>query len=147
MTPEYINDRLTAAIDRFLAEGRQLLESGVREEALCHHLADELQQEFPDWDVDTEYDKLHVNGIPAAKKYISSTGKTRTAIPDIIVHHRQTAENLLVVEIKRLGKMRGREEDRDKLRAYKLPPYSYQFAVFLELGMKDGHPSASVEFR
>jgi hypothetical protein len=147
MTQQSINDLLMSAINGFLAEEQQLLAGGVREEALCHHLARDLQLQFAGWNVDTEYDKMHIDGLPAAKKYITSAGRERSAIPDIIVHHRQTTENLLALEIKRLGDLRGREEDFDKLRAYKSPPYSHQFTVFLELGWQDDRALAFVEYR
>jgi hypothetical protein len=134
MREDIMRAKLSAALKEFFREEHQLLESGIREEALAHQLARHIRTHFDGWHVDTEYDKLHEDGIPAPKKYISSDGTEQNAIPDIIVHRRQVMDNLLAIEIKKVENRRGRKRDYDKLRAYRLPPYSYQYAVFLELG-------------
>lgn len=146
MTEDTVRRKLKAALGAFFRHERQLLDSGIREESLSHRLAEHISAQFPGWHVDAEYDKVHVDGIPAPKKYISSTGAEFAAIPDIIVHERQTMNNLLAIEIKKTKNRRGRGKDFEKLRAYKRPPYCYKHAVFVELGLFDGEPRGSIQF-
>jgi hypothetical protein len=87
----------------------------VREDGLSHRLAVHIGKQFAGWDVDAEYDKMHVGGVSAQKKYFGADGAEHNAIPDIIIHHRQTMENFLAIKIKKLGKNRGREHDFEKI--------------------------------
>jgi len=78
-----------------------LLENGANERSVAHKLAEYLQIQFPDWNVDCEYNR---KGL--AQKILdrihecSKQKKTDRVYPDIIVHRRNTDDNLLVVEIK-----------------------------------------------
>jgi hypothetical protein len=114
-----VKTRLSTALKSFFQEERKLLESDVREDGLSHRLAVHIERQFKGWDVDAEYDKMHIDGVPSEKKYIGIDGKEHHAIPDIIVHRRQTMENFVAIEIKKLGRNRGRERDFAKLTAYK----------------------------
>jgi hypothetical protein len=140
-----VKARLSNALESFFKEERKLLESDVREDGLSHRLAVHIGRQFEEWDVDAEYDKMHIDGVPSEKKYIGADGKEHHAIPDIIVHRRQTMENFLAIEIKKLGKNRGREHDFAKLAAYK-QQLGYQFAAFVEIGLKDGAPVFDLRF-
>ncbi len=137
--------RLSKALESFAKDERKLLESGVREDALSHRLAIHVAQQFAAWDVDAEYDKMHVDGVPAAKKYIGTDGRKRDAIPDIIVHRRQTMDNFLAIEIKKIGNKRGRDRDFVKLNAYR-EQLGYVFAAFVEVGMANGIPAKSADW-
>jgi len=71
------------------------------ERSVAHKLAEYLQTQFPDWNVDCEYNRKGLapkvlNGIHEC----SEQKKTDRVYPDIIVHRRNTDDNLLVVEIK-----------------------------------------------
>jgi hypothetical protein len=78
-----------------------LLENGVHERSIPHKLGEYLQDKFPDWHVDCEYNKKgrdnkKLDGIrecPVQKA-------TDRIYPDIIVHTRNTDKNLLAIEIK-----------------------------------------------
>lgn len=140
-----VKTRLSTALKSFFQEERKLLESDVREDGLSHRLAVHIGRQFKGWDVDAEYDKMHIDGVPSEKKYIGTDGKEHHAIPDIIVHRRQTMENFVAIEIKKLGRNRGRERDFVKLTAYK-GQLHYQFAAFVEIGLKDGAPAFDVRF-
>ena len=140
-----MRNRLLNALHTFSRDERQLLESGVREDALSHRLAIHVAREFPDWDVDAEYDKMHIDGIPSAKKYIASDGREHDAIPDIIVHRRQVMNNFLAIEIKKIGNQRGRDRDFVKLKAYR-HQLGYLFAVFVELGIAGATPMFTITF-
>ncbi len=145
MTQADAQNRLSKALESFSRNERKLLESGVREDALSHRLAIHVAQQFPGWDIDAEYDKMHVDGMPSAKKYIGIDGRERDAIPDIIVHRRQTMDNFLAIEIKKIGNRRGRDDDFAKLNAYR-GQLGYIFAVFVEVGMEKRVPAFRIQF-
>jgi hypothetical protein len=145
MNEKDLNNLLSKALESFFEKDRKLLDSDVREDALSHQLAIHIGREFDGWDVDAEYDKMHVDGIPIAKKYIGVDGLKRDAIPDIIVHRRQTMDNFLAIEIKKVGKNRGRDRDFVKLRAYR-EQLGYKFAAFIEIGIRDGAPAFAIQF-
>jgi hypothetical protein len=137
--------RLQKGLGHFFAKDWKLLESGVREDSLAHKIAEHLAIEFVGFDVDAEYDKMHLDGVPHQKKYIGLDGKERGAIPDIIVHRRQMMDNFVAVEIKKAQNKFGRSKDFEKLNAYK-SQLQYYFAVFLEIGFEDGKPVGRIQF-
>lgn len=55
-------------------------------------------QNFPKWNVDCEYNRV---------KYDFKKVNGKLVNPDIIVHHRNTFVNLLVVEVKKSGNKKG----------------------------------------
>ena len=57
-----IETRLLNALRSFFEEERKLLESDVREDGLSHRLAVHIGKQFEEWDVDAEYDKMHMDG-------------------------------------------------------------------------------------
>ena len=80
---------------------------------------------------------MHLEGIPAIKKYIGSDGREHGAIPDIVIHRRQTmSENLVAIEVKKLQNMVGRKKDFEKLNAYR-EQLGYRYAVFLVIGLSE----------
>jgi hypothetical protein len=145
MKEKDLNNLLSKALESFFEEDRKLLDSDVREDGLSHRLAIHIGREFDSWDVDAEYDKMHVDGIPSPKKYIGGDGLKHDAIPDIIVHRRQTMDNFLAIEVKKVGKNRGRDRDFVKLRAYR-EQLGYKFAAFIEIGIRDGDPAFTIQF-
>jgi len=145
MNEKRVAEKLEHALASFFAKDVKLLESDVREDALAHRLAMHIADDFEELDVDAEYDKMHVDGLPSPKKYIGSDGRERHAIPDIIVHRRQTMENFIAIEIKKLGHDAGRGKDFTKLRAYK-DQLGYKFAVFIELGLEQRRPVWNLQF-
>ena len=84
-----------------------------------------LAARFPSWDVDCEYDRL----LEEAKK-LRLRGEIARVIPDIIVHRRNTKNNLLVIEAKKDNDPRGMGADREKLREFRRQLH-YRHAVFL----------------
>ena len=57
LTRDEVRDRLYAAYHALLRHDRALLELDANERSLTHKLAEYLQGEFPDWDVDCEYNR------------------------------------------------------------------------------------------
>jgi hypothetical protein len=102
--------------DRLILFGSQARK--VNERSLTHKYAEYLQEEFPEWNVDCEYNR---DGHDT-KKIISYIRKidnenARTVYPDIIIHHRGTKNNLVVIEAKK-DNFNGDNLDVQKLEAY-----------------------------
>lgn len=95
---EEIKKCLLVALDQLFKNDAFLLESQVHEKSITHKLAEYLQQVFPDYNVDCEYNrhKIHIKKLPR-----KCNGKNKEYVyPDIIIHHRGYSDNLLVIEAK-----------------------------------------------
>lgn len=124
--------KMNAALERvrikFLNNDAPLLDSHAHERTVTHRVAVYLEAEFPDWDVDCEYNR---QGFGMNSKE-DEEGNRR--YPDVIVHHRgrQGAENnLLVLEAKPIWASEGRKAvDKQKLNRM-VDKFDYQHAYFL----------------
>lgn len=95
---------LNSAYRRLLAEDRLLLELDANERSMTHKLAEHLQVELPEWDVDCEYNRDGVDPKRLAGLIVEARtddDQGRTVFPDIVVHHRNTTDNLAVIEAKK----------------------------------------------
>lgn len=129
--------KVTAAIKHLIENDAELLERDVNERTISQNLAKYLESEFPTWNVDCEYnrkghDKKRIN-LPTKDTSIDDT-KTQIAIPDIIIHHRGTEENLLVIEIKKSTSQVSIDLDLQKLNAFK-HQLGYRHALFLKFSI------------
>ena len=127
-----IDRRLTLAIDRLLALDEHLFAQRASERAIAHRLAIHLDNQFPGWDVDCEYnrygDALKILPLSEACRHLLR--RTGAVSPDIIIHTRgREGPNLLAIEIKKAGQ-RGRSCDMEKLAGY-IREYQYEFGLFL----------------
>lgn len=145
-------DRLLDQALKSLCEHDLLLfESDASERAICHRLALYLQDVFPDFHVDCEYNRHH--NEPDLRKRLRSDDVLRasgrrpeiddddsvTVFPDIIVHRRNTNENLLVIEAKKTTSRIPDAYDNVKLEAYQTE-IGYRFGKFVQFGTKSGEP-------
>lgn len=136
-TEEDIKQRVFAAIGRLYQHDPELLSIGVNERTITHKLAEYLQDEFPGWHVDCEYNRrgdipkrLQISGWRSSPIDIEA----KTVFPDIIIHRRRTDANLVVIEVKKSG---GGEETKDleKLQAFTGDSdYRYRLGLFLRIG-------------
>jgi len=99
---EDIRKRAQIALEILQKNDSFLLKEDVHERSVAHKLAEYLQYQFPDWNVDCEYNRKgmetkRLKGIKECKEH----GKTEKVYPDIIVHERNTNNNLLVIELKK----------------------------------------------
>jgi hypothetical protein len=99
---EEIRKRTRIALGVLQKNDSFLLKSDVHERSIAHKLAEYLQEQFPDWNVDCEYNRKSVEtkkleGIRECEE----DRKRDTVYPDIIVHERNTKHNLLVIELKK----------------------------------------------
>jgi hypothetical protein len=129
----------------FLAADTSLLEVNANERSMTHKFAEHLQRQFPDWNVDCEYNR---NGsipkklLPMTDLRVSPADEDgHTVFPDIIVHRRKetTASgqrpNLLVIEAKKSSNKD--DSDRQKLEAFGSDEhYVYSFSVALRFVTK-----------
>jgi len=129
-----IKEKFIVAIDMLFQRDIFLLQNGVREDgselergaherSVAHKLAEYLQQQFPEWNVDCDYNRRE-RGV----KVLSGSD----IFPDIVVHHRGVKDNLLVVELKTSDV----KEDKDFQKLIGLTSagdYEYQLGVFLRL--------------
>jgi hypothetical protein len=86
-------DKVIEAVERLLARDLYLFVHRVGERAISHRLAIYVEAQFPEWDVDCEYDR---DG--EARKMIpdgsgNEDDEGSAVLPDIIVHHRGPGGN------------------------------------------------------
>ncbi len=96
-----IKAKVDVAIGVLFKNDSFLLESGVNERSVSHKLAEYLQLQFPDWNVDCEYNRKG-SALKTLERIreCSEERATDRVFPDIIIHQRSKKINLLVLEIK-----------------------------------------------
>lgn len=133
---EDIEAKVDAAIERLFERDAQLIEIDVNERSISHRLALYLQDEFPEWDVDCEYNRKGHNEVKRLDlpviQIASNDTEAKTVFPDIIVHHRTTDDNLLVIEMKKTTSQVSSDADFQKLKVFK-HQLGYRHALFLKL--------------
>jgi hypothetical protein len=148
VTKKEVVRRVHAAYDALIKYDRALLEVDANERSITHKLAEHLQTEFHGWNVDCEYNR---NG--SLPKRLKSSGDSvstddtegKTVFPDIIVHHRQSKDNFVVIEAKKSSTV-STSEDKAKLRDY-VSEHGYQFAfiVVFPVGPRASNADPSID--
>lgn len=132
---DQIKKKIISAYKSLLKNDVHLLTVEANERSITHKLAEYLQLEFPEYNVDCEYNRngLKTKRLYSLKKTIQSDDiDCNSVFPDIIVHHRGTNDNFVVIEVK---KSSNRENDDEKLSAYKTDlKYKHAFAVKFLVG-------------
>ncbi|WP_379134383.1 hypothetical protein [Paenibacillus sp. sgz500958] len=127
-----------------------LIENNLHERAITHRIGSYLIKEFPQWDVDVEYNrvgndpkKIHeIESLIYEEIYKKGLqdhfNNNMNVLPDIIVHKRGTKHNLIALELKKwYSSVEEDEIDRIKLKCYlKEKSLEYNYAVFIKL-LKD----------
>lgn len=113
MKLETICIKIQNAIDNLMVSERDILVRGLGERIITNRLADYLRLQFPEYNVDSEYngdvDKPNDRkALQIAKKRLIEIGYKPNQnnhykiVPDIIVHERGTnSNNLIVLEVKK----------------------------------------------
>jgi hypothetical protein len=124
ISDEEIKKKVEICIRQLFKNDYHLLEIGANERSISHKLAEYLQQQFPDWHVDCEYNR---HGIE-----IKKLGEIRV-YPDIIVHLRNTPFNLLVIEFKCSNE--NYKGDIEKLKKFtdQNGEFKYKLGLFLKI--------------
>jgi hypothetical protein len=109
----------------------QLLKVNASERAIAAAIAQYLRPHFEGYHVDVEY-----NRMGEAPKKVAWSKNLDDVYPDIIVHKRMTATNVVVIELKKDTNPEKKEKDIKKLRAYRRE-LGYCHALFIRLGVGD----------
>lgn len=129
-----IENNVIAAINVLLERDSFLLQNNVNERSISHKLAEHLQTMFEDWNVDCEYNRNHdvrkELHIPYETRRLDDI-EAKTVFPDIIIHERNTSNNLLVIEIKKSTNPENATFDKRKLAAFVRSPFNYQYGLFI----------------
>jgi len=138
-----VKQRVDIARTIFLSNHSDLIRRRASERAITHKFAEALQIVFPEWHVDCEYNR----DAEIPKRISLPENPSKTVFPDVVVHHRGTAENLLIIEAK-LGDAPQTEIDYDlrKLEAYMSGRLRYRFWLFatFEVG---GNPAITYQWQ
>jgi hypothetical protein len=124
------------ALKALCREDRLFLDVNASERSISHKLAEHLQKQFRDLNVDCEYNR-HGNDIKRLAWHRDLSSRiddleARTVFPDIIVHKRGDDDNnLLVIEIIKSSSGLNHNYDYEKLRAFTSNSYHYQHGFFL----------------
>jgi hypothetical protein len=135
MKQNEVRSKIETAYKKLLKKDLHLLEKDVNERSITHKLAEYLQSEFSEYHVDCEYNRNGLNKkvIDSFKEDIKSDDvEAVTVYPDIIIHHRGTNDNLVVIEAK---KNHNQEDDKKKLKLY-IDILKYEFAYCIRFPIK-----------
>jgi hypothetical protein len=131
-------EKLVAALKEFYAREEFLFEQDLGERALTHRFAVQVERQFPDFEVDCEFDRLGPRTLNLPRGSIVSTDDHlgKSIYPDIVVHQRRVPVNLLAIEVRKASNHQPVEHDRHKLRALTDPHvwFAYWIGVLLTLG-------------
>ena len=133
-------NKVVTALQEFYARETFLLEKDLGERTLTHRLAVHVENEFPGWEVDCDYDRLGDRTLRLPHGTIISTDDHlgKSVYPDIVVHQRAIPNNLVALEVRKSANHQPVEHDQHKLRALTDPHlwFAYWIGVFVTLGKK-----------
>lgn len=126
-----VRETVKGVIADFLEKEADLLSNNSSEQNLTQRLAVLLEQSFPGWHVDCEYNRDQ-DAIKRLRYAISPSHpmEEKDVVPDIIVHRRMTQDNLLVIEVKKSTNAEPDEKDLAKLQAFR-DQLGYRNALFI----------------
>jgi hypothetical protein len=132
-------NKVLGALGEFYARETHLFEKDLGERTLTHRLAVRLEEQFPGWQVDCDYNRLGERTLRKATIVSTDDGNGKSIYPDIVVHQREVPDNLLAIEVRKAANLQPPEHDRHKLRAMTDPHswFAYRIGVLLTLGKKN----------
>lgn len=139
-----IKNALRQALKKLYLNDSYLIHKDVHERSLTFRLGVYLQELFPSWNVDCEYNRnietIKGNKIlfsrcpyfPMATCSKCNDRKLCTVFPDIIIHRRGTSQNLLVIEAKKDADTIEEQTDTEKVKEYLTEStLNYSYGLFL----------------
>jgi hypothetical protein len=130
-------NKLVAAVQEFYAHEAFLMERDLGERTLTHRLAVHVEKQYPNWEIDCDYNRLGERMLRLPHGTIVSTDDTlgKSIYPDIVVHQRAIPNNLLAIEVRKASNHQALEHDQQKLRALTDPHvwFAYWIGVLLIL--------------
>jgi hypothetical protein len=149
MEPEEVRKRLEAALRQLEENNSHLFEDNLSERCIASRLAMYLQNVFPEFSVDVEYNRKGVRpktlDLPEeCANYQTKNGEV-LVLPDIIVHRRgEEGPNILALELKKTTNPGSRECDHMRIHAFR-EQLNYGSAAFVECETRPGRkPSAAI---
>ncbi len=152
MDAETIKCNITKALNKLLTNDKILLIVDANERSITHMLAIYLQEEFThDYNVDCEYNRnLHETKLikfdyfkkcfpdmsfKGLKRPRSDDPNGITVFPDIIIHNRYSAENLIAIEVKKTTSQRTKGKfDKAKLDIFRNDKgLGYEYSLFIKI--------------
>lgn len=147
LTTEEIKAGVLNAIRELFERDEILLRIDANERTIAHRLAVYLEKQFPDWNVDCEYNRDGHGDpkvLPQLRRCVAEDreGADSSVFPDIIIHRRtmrSPADNLLVIEMKKTASGEGSSLDQRKLGEFtksRRPTgttFAYRLGLFLLL--------------
>lgn len=131
---ETIEKNINDACVELYAQQKDLIDERANELNIVGHLAPRLRLKFPEWDIDTDYNREGPLGNRITKTDVEGSALK----PDIIFHQRgEDGVNLVAIQVKGYWNKDSREKDEDSLRRLR-EKHEYVFLYRLELG-RDGH--------
>lgn len=136
---EEVQDKVIRALDELYEQDHVLIELDANERSITHKLGCYLQNQFPDWNVDCEYNRKG----KAPKEIRDNIGVVQsddtdahTIFPDIIVHYRNLKQNLLIIEAKKNSR-RIDLNDKDKIE-YLIgsEEFRYSFGLWINISKR-----------
>lgn len=143
-TKEQIEDILNKSIDELFEKDAQIIFEtyNLHERSITHRLAIYIENHFENtgYVVDVEYNRMRniygqdvIGNLIGKNLDFEKYGRdTSNVYPDIIVHKRDTNNNLLEIELKMQWKNGKREFDYIKINEY-ISQLDYKFGVYIEL--------------
>ncbi|GGG88693.1 hypothetical protein [Paenibacillus radicis (ex Gao et al. 2016)] len=156
-----IKEKVNNSLLKLDVADKYLLQNDLNERTIAHKLANYLQEEFNEYNVDCEYNKnvdeetgnkniyflkmdcLELNKEFAKVTTIDDVEYMRKSIyPDIVIHERGTnTRNLLIIEIKKSTNRTDRKFDFKKMQCYtdssRHNKLSYTWGLFIEFKIGD----------
>ena len=130
--------KLVGAVREFYAREGHLFDKDLGERTLTHRLAVQIENHFPGWEIDCDYDRLGERTLRLPHGSIVSTDDhlAKSIYPDIVVHQREIPNNLLAIEVRKASNHQPVEHDQHKLQALTDPHlwFAYRIGVLLTLG-------------
>ena len=125
-----IEEKVNRAARKVLRNDLFLLRIKAHELAIAHKFAENLQQEFPDWHVDFDYNRREEDTKQLGNKEVR---------PDIIVHIRDIKNNLLIIEIKKSDDSRSEKKSaKDRVKEFTIDEqYEYEYGLFILFNVKE----------
>ena len=128
-TIDEMKTKINIALQILYKNDSFLISNCTEERTITHKLAEYIQDLFPEWHVDCEYNRLGEGGTNAQKP----VNNQNTSYPDIIIHLRNTKENQLVIEAKNIhSRNHSDTNDKLKIKGYiEDERYNYNFGLWI----------------
>lgn len=142
-----IRSGIISALFELYKRDKVMLSIDANERSITHRFAIYIEKEFPEWNVDCEYNR---DGEDPKEIHLNRSNEDdpkndgNKVYPDIIVHKRTTNKNLIVIEAKK-NTSSDLETDKEKIKAY-LEEYNYNTGLFIIFNVKNGPLSTDLEW-